>query len=74
MHCKCDACSPDPDPNWTRAHLIRCLAEYIAGLSGRDARRAWLSRWEARHGQASARILREAVAEAWNARKRKAAR
>jgi len=49
-------------------HRWRCLARYIVNMETKDERRAFLGRWEKRHGFKSVMKLRGLVQEEWNKR------
>jgi hypothetical protein len=66
MTCLCDRCTPDPAPTYTRAFLIRCLAEEIAATPGLAARQARLAKWDGRSIEGE---LRTAVRAAFEARR-----
>jgi hypothetical protein len=70
MTCLCEHCTPNPAPTYTKAFLIRCLAEEIAATKGLAARQARLAKWV---GRAIEGELREAVRAAFEARMGRAA-
>ena len=56
--------------NDSQSHLIACLARWILDhYATRADRLAFLSRWEDRHGKASAERVKEAVKAEWEARR-----
>ena len=48
MTCLCEHCTPNPAPTYTRAFMVRCLAEEIASTPGLAARQERLAKWEGR--------------------------
>ena len=66
MTCPCERCQPDnPDPAYTKAHLITCLAREIAALPSLTERRARIEAWEKRHGEGWGAELKGAVRRAF---------
>lgn len=63
--CRCEQCRPqDPDPLYSRAHLLNCEANYVAKLPSDARRTGYLNGVRTVRGDAEYRRLRTA---AWNA-------
>jgi hypothetical protein len=70
--CGCERCRPEnPDPAYTEAHRIECLARSVLARS-LDERRAFLALFGKNNGPAMAMKLKEAIWAAWDAQRRTA--
>lgn len=67
VRCQCEACSPSPNPTWTRAHALRCEARMVLRLQDQTANE-YLIQVEARRGFQSRRQLEQAIQQERNPR------
>ncbi|MCK7461169.1 MAG: hypothetical protein MZU84_03430 [Sphingobacterium sp.] len=71
--CGCERCRPEnPDPAYTSAYRMECLARSVLGKPLND-RRAFLELFEKNNGQAMAMTLKEEIWRVWDAQRRAAA-
>lgn len=61
VECRCETCSPDPLPTWTRKHLVACEIRDVVALSSNADRRRYIDLVEKHRGTNAAVRLREAV-------------
>lgn len=65
--CRCDQCSPDPLPTYTRRHFLECEARHLANFKARgevtanERRTAYLGGVFELRGEAAYAALRRAV-------------
>jgi len=68
--CLCERCTDNPAPTYTKAYLVRCLAEEIAGTKSLAARQERIAAWD---GRAIEGELKRAVKAAFEKRVSKGA-
>lgn len=68
--CGCERCKPgNPDPTYTAAYRLECLARSVLSRA-LDERRTFLELFEKNNGQAMAMKLKEEIWRVWDAQRR----
>ncbi|MCK7579846.1 MAG: hypothetical protein MZV65_31915 [Chromatiales bacterium] len=68
--CGCERCRPEnPDPAYTEAHRIECLARSVLARP-LDQRRSFLELFERNNGREMTRRLKEAIWRLWDEQRR----